>query len=157
MKLLIIYMMINSLPSYAKNYNLNSLTDFSELCSGSVSYTYSYFTKYYYCNGNFSASNGNIFLNDGSTIVAYGGYTLNKVSLGQLGASVKLESSNWNATSYVSNSTIYGHLDLHTGIQLSNSFIYGHVKNNVYRDISVTDDTYISRYVEGWGKVVINN
>ncbi|EJB8417336.1 hypothetical protein MW329_003836 [Vibrio vulnificus] len=156
-KLLIIYMMINSFPSYAKNYNLNSLTDFSELCSGSVSYTYSYFTKYYYCNGNFSASNGNIFLNDGSTIVAYGGYTLNKVSLGQLGASVKLESSNWNATSYVSNSTIYGHLDLHTGIQLSNSFIYGHVKNNVYRDISVSDDSYISGYVEGWGKVVINN
>lgn len=154
--LLFITLLLPSL-AVAKNYYLNDLNDFAALCSGGVSYSPSPALRHYYCNGQFIARNSTIYVNNGSTIVAYGGYNLDNSQIGQLGVTTQLQSSNWSSVSYFDDSVIYGNINLHTGLQLSGTYVYGYLKNNVNQNISINDGSYISGYVEGFGRIEVKN
>ena len=154
-RLLLIAFLFTSFNVDAKKYDLNDLNDFSKLCSGSVSYSSSFYPMIYYCNGVFSSKNDDVNANSGSTILAYGGYNLDGTNIGSNGSNITLKSSTWNSNSNIEKSIIHGNLNLHTALTLSDTYVDGYVKNNVYMSIFISDDSHIAGYVESWFNITV--
>ncbi|WP_114632933.1 LamG domain-containing protein [Vibrio splendidus] len=154
-RLLLIVFLFTSFNVDAKKYDLNDLNDFSKLCSGSVSYSSSFYPMIYYCNGVFSSKNDDVNANSGSTILAYGGYNLDGTNIGSNGSNITLKSSTWNSNSNIEKSIIHGNLNLHTALTLSDTYVDGYVKNNVYMSIFISDDSHIAGYVESWFNITV--